>query len=93
MQYTSSSLAAILVDLLSWVLHPTVHRPRLDQLFPRDAQFESHVPEVMLDRAVLPAFQRLGLPLFWFRVMQQGSVQIYLLYIFAMIVVLLVFWR
>jgi len=93
MQYTSSSLAEILVSLLSRVLQPVVHRPRLDSLFPREARFESYVPEVMLDRVVLPAFHRLGRLLFWFRVMQQGSVQIYLVYIFAMVVVLLVFWR
>jgi hypothetical protein len=51
------------------------------------------VPEVVLDRAILPAFDRLGRALFWLRLVQLGSVQIYLLYIFAMLAVLLVFSR
>jgi hydrogenase-4 component B len=93
MQYTASSLAEFLVSLLGWVLRPTVHRPHIDGLFPQPAEFESHVPEVVLDRAILPAFDRLGRALFWLRLVQLGSVQIYLLYIFAMLAVLLVFSR
>ena len=91
MQYTASSLAQFLVELFSWPLQPTVHRPHIDSLFPHIAKFESHVPEVVLDRAVLPVVNFLARLLFWFRLLQQGSVQIYLLYIFAILVILLLF--
>jgi hydrogenase-4 component B len=93
MQYTASSFAQFLVDLLGWSLQPTVHRPHLDNLFPSTAEFASHVPEVVLDRAVQPVARFLGRVLLWFRLMQQGAVQIYLLYIFAILVLLLFFGR
>ena len=93
MQYTASSFAQFLVTLFGWALRPTVHRPRLTRLFPQTAQFESHVPEVVLDRCVLPVFHFLGQVLFLFRLMQQGSVQIYLVYVFAILVLLLMIYR
>ena len=50
------------------------------------------MPDTVLDEAVLPAF-RFGAWLFsWFRVFQQGSIQIYLLYIFLALIALLL-WR
>lgn len=93
MQYTASSLAQFLVELLAWPLQSQVHRPTLDGFFPRTAHFESHVPEVVLEGAVMPTARRLGRFLFWFRLVQQGSVQVYLLYIFAILVFFLLFWR
>lgn len=93
MQYTASSFAQFLVALLSWSLRPSIERPQLMGIFPTSARFSSHVPEVVLDRAVLPTFRLLGGIFFWFRVMQQGSVQIYLLYILAVLVMLLLFGR
>lgn len=89
MQYTASSLAQILVSLFSWPLQPRMHRPHVDSFFPREAKFESHVPEVVLDLIVQPVINRVGRMLFWFRVVQQGMVQVYLLYIVAILVVLL----
>lgn len=93
MQYTASSVAQFLVKLLAWPLQPQVHRPQLDGFFPKAAHFESHVPEVVLERAVMPTVHSLGRFLFWFRLVQQGSVQVYLLYIFAILVFFLLFWR
>jgi hydrogenase-4 component B len=93
MQYTASSFAQFLVGLFGWALRPKVHRPALPELFPAAATFASHVPEVVLDRVILPMFRSLARVLFWFRVMQQGSVQIYLMYIFAILVLLLMFGR
>ncbi|MBI3863845.1 MAG: hydrogenase [Planctomycetia bacterium] len=92
MQYTASSFAQILVTLFGWALRPNVHWPRITELFPNAARFESHVPEIVLDRVVLPAFRFLARTLFWIRVMQQGSVQIYLVYVFGILVFLLLFW-
>lgn len=93
MQYTGSSLTQMLVELFSWPLRPVVRRPQIDRLFPESAAFESRVPEVVLERAVLPVIQGWGRVLFWFRLMQQGNVQIYLLYIVAILAVLLMFWK
>jgi hydrogenase-4 component B len=91
-QYTSSSFAEMVVGLFAWVLRPRTHRPRDLPLFPQHADFHSHVPDTVLDEAVLPTFHH-GANLFsWFRVFQQGSIHTYLLYIFLTVLALL-FWR
>ena len=92
MQYTSSSFAQMLVWLFGWALRPRVRVPADLPLFPRQAEFQSEVDDPVLDEVVLPAFQS-GARLFsWFRIFQQGNIQLYLLYIFVTLVALLL-WR
>jgi hydrogenase-4 component B len=92
MQYSSSSFAQMLVGLFAWALRPSVHRPEGLPLFPTKSEFHSSVPDPVLDQAVLPAF-RLGARVFsWVRLVQHGSIQTYLLYIFVALVILLL-WR
>jgi hydrogenase-4 component B len=93
MQYTASSFAGILVGLLSWALRPEVTASRSSSPFPRGERFQSHVPDLVLDRAVLPASRAMGSLLFRFRWIQRGSVQVYLLYVLAAIVIAMVFRR
>jgi hydrogenase-4 component B len=92
MQYTASSFAAMLVDLFAWVLRPRVHRPGPMATFPKSERFESHVPDAVLDEVIQPAFRHGARTLLWFRVLQQGSIQTYLLYIFLALLALLM-WR
>lgn len=92
MQYTSSSFAQMLVDLFAWVLRPRTWRPKGLPLFPQTKAFHSEVPDAILDEAVLPAVRFGGWLFSWFRVLQQGSIQTYLLYIFMALLVLLL-WR
>jgi hydrogenase-4 component B len=92
MQYTSSSFAQMLVGLFGWALRPRTHRPRDLALFPHGTSFHSEVPDTVLDEAVLPAFRFGAWLSSWFRVLQQGSIQMYLLYIFVALVTLLL-WR
>ena len=61
-------------------------------IFPRQAEFHSDVPDVVLDQVVLPAFRSTAWLFSWFRVLQQGNIQVYLLYIFVALIVLLL-WR
>jgi hydrogenase-4 component B len=92
MQYTSSSFAQTVVGLFAWVLRPRRHKPDKLPLFPRAAGFHSAIFDTVLDDAVLPAF-RFGAWLFsWFRVLQRGSVQTYLLYIIITLIALML-WR
>jgi hydrogenase-4 component B len=91
-QYTASSFADSLVRLLGWVLRPVAEAPVLSRPFPSEASFHSHVPDTVLDRAVLPAAAVATRALSWLRPIQQGSVHLYLLYIVATVVALLV-WR
>ncbi|MFL5263355.1 MAG: proton-conducting transporter membrane subunit [Anaeromyxobacteraceae bacterium] len=57
MQYTGSSFAELLVLRFRWVFFPRkrVEPPR--GLFPRRASFDSHVPDTVLDVAILPALR------------------------------------
>jgi len=92
MQYTSSSFAQMLVGMFGWVLRPRTHQPKILPLFPPETYFHSEVPDTVLDEVVLPTI-RLGAWLFsWFRVLQQGNIQMYLLYIFLALIALLL-WR
>jgi hypothetical protein len=92
MQYTSSSFAALLVGLFAWALRPKKRAPRDLPLFPTAAAFHSDVPDVVLDEGLLPAFRFGEWVLGWFRILQQGNVQLYLLYIFVTLLALLL-WR
>lgn len=92
MQYTSSSFAEMLVGLFAWALRPRTHRTPITELFPARAQFHSEVPDTVLDEAVLPMFRGLARVFALTRMLQQGSVQVYLLYILAALVGLLLWY-
>ncbi|MBI3270268.1 MAG: hypothetical protein HYZ53_14760 [Planctomycetes bacterium] len=92
MQYTSSSFAQSLVDLFAWALRPRAHAPRLTAIFPPHSEFESHVPDTVLDHLLAPACRRLADAATWFRWVQQGNTNAYLFYILLTVLVLLL-WR
>jgi hydrogenase-4 component B len=89
MQYTSSSLAQTLVRLLRVVLRPRDETPHLDELFPKPKPFRQTVEDVVLSGFILPAigfFKRLADRL---HVLQRGQGRNYVIYIFATVVLLL----
>lgn len=92
MQYSSSSFAQMLVGLFSWALLPKIQRPRIATLFPSNTPFQTEVPDPVLDRAAAPAFKQLGWLFSWLRLLQQGQLRFYLLYIFVILIILLL-WR
>lgn len=92
MQYTSSSFAEMLVGLFGWALQPKTQPPRIDTIFPQQAEFRSEVPDTVLDRMILPASRWTTRGLALFRYLQQGSLQAYLLYI-LLILIFLFLWR
>ena len=92
MQYSSSSFAQTLVGLFSWALRPKVNKPDTRGLFPHPEAFTSHVDDVVLDSILIPAAQLGSRAVHWFRWVQRGSMQAYLLYILLTLIVLF-FWR
>jgi hydrogenase-4 component B len=92
MQYTSSSFAQMLVGLFAWALRPKRSEPLVKGIFPAASHFHSDVPDTVLEEAVWPATRFLVRVSSWLRIFQQGSIQAYLLYIFAILMVLLL-WR
>jgi hydrogenase-4 component B len=93
MQYTSSSFAETLVGFFSWALRPSVHAATPAGLFPRATQFHTHVPDTVLDRAVLPMSRQGARVLRWFRWVQHGNVHLYLVYVLAALVFLIAMGR
>lgn len=92
MQYTGSSFGEMLVKLFGWVLLPRISLNRPRGYFAPSASFESEIPDTLLMRAVLPVFRSMARLFSWFRLIQQGSIHAYLMYILVILVVLLL-WR
>lgn len=90
MQYTATSFAQLLTGLFRRAVHPRLHRPSLDGLFPGHSGFSSHVNDPVLDAQILPAFRALSRWLAQFHWVQQGLAQRYLLYILIVVVLMLV---
>jgi hydrogenase-4 component B len=89
MQYTGSSFSQALVWMFSFTLWPRQRGPRIVGPFPASSAFRQGAPDTILDRLLLPAFRRSARRMTWFRPLQQGSVQIYLLYVPAIVLILL----
>ncbi len=91
-QYTPSSFVRPIVVLLRLLLQPaeTIEAPR--DLFPTTASFASHVGDVFRDRVYRPTF----LAFAWFasqlRWLNQGRIQLYVLYI-ALTILTLLIWK
>jgi hydrogenase-4 component B len=90
MQYTASSYADMLVGIFNRVLRPVRHEPNVSGLFPTRGEFHSHVPEVVLDLGILPAFAAIDQRLAAIRRLQSGQLNRYILYVFVVLIVLLV---
>jgi hypothetical protein len=89
-QYSGSSFAQSLVSIFSWALWPRVRVERPAGYFPAGASLETGLPDVVLDRALLPAFTAVGGFFRWVRLLQQGKIQVYILYVLLTVVVLFV---
>ena len=91
MQYTASSFAQGLVALLRWLLMPRTSVTASEGLFPKtaSARFHSDVPDVVLDRALLPVLRGLERACVWLKQLQGGRSHLYLLYGLLTLLVLL----
>jgi hydrogenase-4 component B len=89
MQYTASSFAGMLINIFRGILRPEQHEPQITKLFAEQASFHSHVPEVTLDKGIIPFFLATDRRLATFRRLQSGQLNRYLLYIFIALAVLL----
>jgi len=92
MQYTASSFAQPLTDLFKPVLgtRKKVSAPR--GYFPSDAALKTETPDMFSEKIYEPVFMRIGTGLSRLRWLQQGSVQLYILYI-ALTLLALLIWK
>ena len=92
MQYTASSFAQPLTDLFRPLLgtRKKVSAPR--GLFPAEASLKTETPDLSREEMYRPMFERGEAWLSQLRWLQHGNVQLYILYIAATLMVLLV-WK
>jgi formate hydrogenlyase subunit 3/multisubunit Na+/H+ antiporter MnhD subunit len=87
MQYTGSSFVAMTTkELLPRFLRPRAARHRLSGLFPSRSQFNSESPDPISERVYVPLFQDLGDRFSRLRILQQGKVHVYLVYILLVVI-------
>ncbi|OGJ90276.1 MAG: hypothetical protein A2268_12425 [Candidatus Raymondbacteria bacterium RifOxyA12_full_50_37] len=92
MQYTASSFAQPLTDLFSAFLKTKKHIKVPADYFPAQASIETHTADPSNERVYRPVFaQAVGL-LSRMRALQQGRIQIYVLYIVVTLIALLL-WK
>jgi hypothetical protein len=92
MQYTAASFAQPILALFAPVIHSRVEQQGPDGYFPVKAHYEEHPGDMAGERLLLPATRRVVRALSRLHVIQQGRLQIYLVYIAVTLVVLLV-WQ
>jgi len=81
MQYSGTGFAQILVSLFRWALCPRTNKPDLSAIFPARTAFSTEVADTLLERLILPSFWKTRGAMMKLRLLQQGRIQIYLLYI------------
>jgi hydrogenase-4 component B len=89
MQYADSSFSELLVGLFDWAVRSRRSLPELPGAFPPPARFRSEIPDAVLDRIVQPLLGAADRHLSRVRALQRGPVQMYLLYVFLIVVILL----
>jgi len=92
MQYTASSFAQPLTDLLKIFLGTRKHGVAPQGFFPQPTTFETHTPDAARERLFAPLFRFVDRALSPVRRMQHGRIHEYLLYI-AIVLVLLLLWK
>jgi hydrogenase-4 component B len=88
-QYTSTSFAEMLVKIFGWVLRVRTHKPNIAELFPQQTSFDCQLIDPVLDEGILPTFDFIADKFTWFRIIQRGNMQAYLMYIFVLLVAML----
>lgn len=91
MQYTASSFAQPVMELFQFFLRTKKHIAIPDTYFPSSANFESHTPDIGREHLYKPVFT--GIKKFFgqMKIVQEGHIHIYVLYIVVTLLILL-FW-
>lgn len=90
MQYTASSFAWPIIDMMRWMIRPRVEACVDHGYFPRQAYLATHSADFFRQRLFVPLFRAVATvsnSLHW---LQQGRNQLYVLYIAVTVLVLLV---
>ncbi len=89
MQYTASSFAQPITGLFRLVLGLRIHADLPSDPFPAKASFESHARDTAKEYLFRPAFKFMDRTMARLRWLQEGRVQVYVLYVAVTLLVLL----
>lgn len=89
MQYSASSFGEMMVRLFAKVIRPRISAPGVAGYFPESGVFRSHCPESLLEQIVIPLFRGAGQVFSFCRRLQHGEHQLYVLYIFITLFLLM----
>ena len=92
MQYTATSFAQPLLTPFASVLHVQMQSEGPEGFFPRRARYDEHLGDMAGERMLVPASQWIVHTLSQLRILQHGRIHLYLVYIFATLIMLLV-WQ
>ncbi|HBN08535.1 MAG TPA: hypothetical protein DD435_07755 [Cyanobacteria bacterium UBA8530] len=92
MQYSSSSFARPLTELFSPLLRTHDEITPVEGLFPKGARLKTHTPDLFQEIIYRPAFKAILWAIARLRWIQGGNLQLYILYIAATLLVLLI-WK
>ena len=92
MQYTASSFAQPLTETFDLLLQTRRNVTAPDGFFPKEASFATETPDPYQEYIYRPLFREIGRDLLRLRPLQQGQVQLYILYIAVTLLVLLL-WQ
>ncbi len=89
MQYNGSSFSELAVSVFNGIMRQRVERPDLDGLFPVRSRCIDSPTETLLERLIAPLFNGAGILFVFLHRLQHGLMQVYMLYIFATLFILM----
>lgn len=89
-QYTASSFGETMMRLFGMVIRPRFDMPVLTGYFAGEAEFGSNCPETLLEQLIMPVFRGVAWLFAFCRRIQHGEQQLYVLYIFIALFLLMV---
>jgi len=88
-QYTASSFSEMAVSVFNGIVGQRIGRPALTRLFPRPGQCSDLPTETLLERLMTPLFSLAGALFAFLLRLQHGRMHVYMMYIFATLVILM----
>jgi hydrogenase-4 component B len=88
-QYTASSFSEYAVSVFNGFIRQRIRRPALVGLFPGRSNCVDRPTETLLDRAVAPLFTLAGMLFAFLLRLQHGRMHVYMIYIFATLLLLM----
>jgi hydrogenase-4 component B len=88
-QYGATSFSELAVSVFNGIMRQKVERPTLSGLFPGASSCSDHPTETLLERVIAPLFGLAGVSFTFLRRLQHGLMNVYMMYIFATLFILM----